>query len=92
MRACVFVQDEVASLLFPPLLPDQEAAKRELLQLVRRDPHQFAIERSNWTLHHIRQQVPGWLVGTDAGMHQILDALGIHYKRGRSYIHSPDPF
>jgi hypothetical protein len=91
LRACAFVQDEVASLLFPPVLPNREAAKGALLQVVRRDPHQFAIQRSSWTLHHIREQVPDWQVETDGGMHQILDQLGIQYKRGRSYIHSPDP-
>lgn len=59
--------------------------------MVRRDPHQFDLERSRWTLQHIREQLPEWKVTTDGGMHQVLDRLGIHYKRGRSYIHSPDP-
>lgn len=71
--------------------PDQEAARTALLHVVRRDPHQFAISRSRWTLHHLREQLPAWRVGTDAGMHQVLSRLGIHYKRGRSYIHSPAP-
>jgi hypothetical protein len=59
--------------------------------LVRRDPHQLDIPRSRWTLHHVREQLPEWRVHTDGGMHQLLDRLAIHYKRGRSYIHSPDP-
>jgi hypothetical protein len=71
---------------------DQEAARTQLLHVVRRDPHQFAIQRSRWTLRHLREQVPDWSVHSDGGMHQLLDRLGIHYKRGRSYIHSPDPF
>lgn len=33
-----------------------------------------------------------WLrVGTDGGMSQLLKRLRISYKRGRDYVHSPDP-
>ena len=70
---------------------DREAARAVLLHLVRRDPHQLDIERSRWTLHHVRELLPEWSVHTDGGMHRLLDRLDIHYKRGRSYIHSPDP-
>ena len=60
--------------------------------MVRRDPHQFGLPRSRWTLHDLREQLPAWQVHTDGGMHQLLQRLDIHYKRARSYIHSPDPF
>ena len=70
---------------------DEEAARAAVLHVVRRDPHQFELERSRWTLQSIRQQLPEWQLNTDGGMHQLLERLGIHYKRGRSYIHSPDP-
>src|SRR5207244_4075400 len=53
--------------------------------------HQFELERRSFPLQYIRQQLPEWQVTTDGGMHQVLERLGIHDKRGRSYIHSPDP-
>jgi hypothetical protein len=58
---------------------------------VRREPRQFGIQRSRWTLGRLRQ-VCNWLaIGSDAGMHKLLRRLGISYKRGREYVHSPDP-
>lgn len=63
-----------------------------LLHLVRRDPHQLGIARSRWTLHDLCEQLAAWHVHSEGGMHQLLQRLDIHYKRARSYIHSPDPF
>lgn len=89
-QACAFAAGEGASPLFPPAQLDQEAARAALLHVVRRDPHQFDIEGSRWRLHHLRGQFPDWSVGTDGGMREVLERLGIHDKRGRSSIHSPD--
>jgi hypothetical protein len=34
-----------------------------------------------------------WLhLETESGMSQLLQRLGIHYKRGRDHVHRPDPF
>src|SRR5436190_862917 len=60
--ACAFAVGEGASRLFPPVQLDQEAARAALLHVVRRDPHQFDIQRSRWTLHHLREQLPDWSV------------------------------
>lgn len=58
---------------------------------MRRDPRAFGEERSRWTLEAL-QRVCDWLaLQTPSGMWRVLQRLGIHYKRGRSYIHSPDP-
>lgn len=38
------------------------------------------------------RQAVHWLGGLSlSGVHRILRRLGIHYKRGRRYVHSPDP-
>ena len=58
---------------------------------MRRDPRAFGEERSRWTLEAI-QRVCDWLaLRTRSGMWRVLKRLGVHYKRARSYIHSPDP-
>jgi transposase len=59
--------------------------------VVRRDPHQFGLERSRWRLADLIEQCPFLQLGSTAGMHQLLTRLGITYKRGRHYVHSPDP-
>lgn len=71
---------------------DEEAnAREELLHIVRREPRQLGVERSRWTLAALRQ-VCGWFSDcTLSGVWQILKRLKIHYKRGRDYVHSPDP-
>jgi len=47
--------------------------------------------RSRWWLDGLRQAVD-WLRPLSlAGVHRLLGRLGIHYKRGRRYVHSPDP-
>jgi hypothetical protein len=92
LLVCGSSRDAGASPLFPPEQPDGEAARTHLLHVVRRDPHQFGLACSRWTLQHLREQVATWHVQSDGGMHQLVDRLNIHYKRARSYIHSPDPF
>ena len=70
---------------------EKTTAREELLHIVRREPRQFDVERSRWTLATLAQGCD-WLADcTPAGVYRILKRLGIHYKCGRSYIHSPDP-
>ncbi len=58
---------------------------------MRRDPRAFGEERSRWTLEAIQQECDWLAQGTLSGVWRVLKRLGIHYKRARSYIHSPDP-
>ena len=76
---------------FSPQHADEEEAREVMLHIVRREPRTFGEERSRWTLASLRR-VSEWLAERSlSGIWQILRRLGIHYKRARSYIHSPDP-
>src|SRR5712691_4243224 len=90
-QVCRCAPGEDASLLFPPLYQDKEAAKEALLHVVRRDPHQVGIDRSRWRLQDLLAYCPWLECHTEAGLWQVLDRLDIQYKRGRTYVHSPDP-
>lgn len=59
---------------------------------MRRDPALFGHSRSRWTLTSIRETCSWLHLGTLGGLSRLLDRLGISYKRGRCYIHSPDPW
>lgn len=63
-----------------------------LLSVVRRAPEQFGYTQSRWSLSRILASCPWLDLETEAGMSRLLDRLHLHYKRGRSYIYSPDPF
>jgi hypothetical protein len=63
----------------------------ELAEVVHRSPHGFGLERSRWRLADLGRVIP-WLRGLSPGSrHRLLRRLGIRYKRGRHYLHSPDP-
>lgn len=77
---------------FSPKYESKEEAKEAILHTVRREPSSFGKSRSRWSLSLIAD-VCAWLqVNTPSGMSQLLKRLGICYKRGRNYIHSPDPY
>lgn len=80
-----------ASPLFPPRHAVAAGAREELLFLVRRDPHGLGLDHSRWTLAQVRECCEWLRHCTLPGIHQILDRLGLHLKRGREYLHSPDP-
>ncbi|MFN3763237.1 MAG: helix-turn-helix domain-containing protein, partial [Anaerolineae bacterium] len=76
---------------FSPQHPTAEAAAAELQEVVRRSPRLYGLKRSRWWLDGLRQSVD-WLRGLSLpGVHKILCRLGVKYKRGRRYVHSPDP-
>jgi len=50
----------------------------------------FGHRQSRWTLETIAQTCDWLQVTTAGGLSQLLDRLGISYKRARSYVHSPD--
>ncbi|HKP52640.1 MAG TPA: transposase [Chloroflexia bacterium] len=88
---------QVASLPFPPQLPDHQAAHDALLYLVRQDPHLYDQHTTRWTLATIRIACSkvGWLRLASLslpGVWQLLHRLGIVWKHARQYIHSPDPY
>jgi DDE superfamily endonuclease len=71
---------------------EQDRAKEALLHVVRRDPRQYGVQQSRWRLTDLLEQSRWLTLKTESGMSQLLQRLGIHYKRGRDYVHSPDPF
>lgn len=61
-----------------------------MLEVVRHDPHWYKCERSRWTLA-LLLSVCSWLeLSSVSGLSRLLRRLGIVYKQGRSYVHSPD--
>jgi hypothetical protein len=92
-QGCPSARDEGASQLFPPQRPNEEEAQNALLHVVRRDPRQLGVERTRWTLDSLLIQCQdwGWKVSSQAGVCQLLHRLGLHWKRGRAHVQSPDP-
>jgi transposase len=74
-----------------PKYQSQQEAKEAILHTVRRDPSMFDRTKSRWNLGLI-SKVCDWLaVECPSSLSQLLKRLRISYKRGRSYVHSPDP-
>jgi hypothetical protein len=76
---------------FVPHCRDAAHAKATLLHLVRRDPRTLGVARSRWRLADLLAQCPWLCLHTPRGLGRLLARLAIGYKRGRDYIHSPDP-
>lgn len=58
---------------------------------VHTSPHLKGLARSRWWLAGIGQAID-WLQGSSLTcIWQTLRRLGLRYKRGREYVHSPDP-
>ena len=53
-------------------------------------PGAFGLPQCRWTLGTLRQR-PFLHLSSNASLHHLLERLGISYKRGRHYLHSPDP-
>ena len=76
---------------YSPKYQSKIEAKEAILHTVRREPSTFGKPRSRWSLSLIAD-VCKWLqTNTPSGLSKLLKRLGISYKRGRSYVHSPDP-
>ena len=56
-----------------------------------RTPRACGIDRTRWTLAALRGACVGLVSLSLAGVHGILRRLGIHWKRGRAAVRSPDP-
>ncbi len=59
--------------------------------MLHRSPRLSGLKRSRWWLEGIGQCVTWLKECSKAGICQILKRLGLSYKRGREYLHSPDP-
>jgi transposase len=73
----------------PP--PPAATLAQAALDVVRRDPHTLGVARSRWTLATLRASCPWLGPGSDSGLWRLLRRLGIGLKRGREWVHSPDP-
>lgn len=59
--------------------------------MLHRSPRLLGLRQRRWTLATLSQVVP-WLTGRAPGtVAGILRRLRVRYKRGRLYLHSPDP-
>ena len=68
----------------------KEDAEAEIQHLVGRDPAGFPPYETRWTLRTLAASV-SWLKEVSLPrVRQTLRTLGIGYKRGRAYVHSPD--
>jgi hypothetical protein len=83
------VRDEAANGSIFPL--SHEQAKTELTETLHRSPTLFGLERSRWWVAGLQQVVKWTADYTAAGISQLLGAFDLRYKRGRAYVHSPDP-
>jgi hypothetical protein len=59
--------------------------------VLHRDPHQFGHAQNRWTLERLTASCAWLRLGSRGGACQLLHRLQISYKRGRDYVHSPDP-
>lgn len=86
-------KDAGASQLFPPVQgpQDVEMAMADVTETLHQSPENFGLLRSRWWLAGIRQAVP-WLNSLSLpGIWKLLERFDLVYKRGRRYVHSPDP-
>lgn len=74
-----------AGAIFPP---EQVGYWREL---IHGPPEARGIARSRWTLATLRSVDGSWEHYSASGLWRLLKALKIGCKRGRHYVHSPDP-
>ena len=67
-----------------------EEAEAEIYNTIAQGPEQVNTHQTRWTLRTLGNTVP-WLCDISVtGIHQILTRLRISYKRGRTYVRSPD--
>ena len=82
--------DEGESPLFPPQF-DFDQARGQLQHLVAQSPQNFGHNICRWQLQTIKDTV-FWLEGLSLpGVWRHLKRAGITLKKGREYVHSPDP-
>src|SRR5512143_4103373 len=90
-RGCWCGKGAGVSPLFPPQFASSDDAREAVLAVIHQRPRDANIDRTRWTLRTLRSVLQWLRCRTDAGLHQLLERLGISYQRGRHHIHSPDP-
>lgn len=65
-------------------------AKQELEQVIHRSPRLFGWQRSRWWLEGLKGTMSWFEDLSLPGIWKQLKRLGLSYKRGREYLHSPD--
>lgn len=78
--------------LFPPQYQNEQEAALAILHVIRRKPELYGYRQSRWTLSMIAACCDWLKVTTEGGLWYLLKRLGISYKRGRDYVHSPDRY
>lgn len=74
-----------ASGVFPP---EEVASWRAVVCIA---PELLGVDQCRWTLAALQRVGPGWATYSLSGLWRLLKAFKIAYKRGRHYVHSPDP-
>jgi transposase len=67
------------------------ADPEEIIRYVRQSPRTFGCDRTRWTLALLAKVVPSLEGFSPYGVQKALRRVGITYKRGQPWIHSPDP-
>jgi transposase len=75
---------------FSPRQATAADAQAAVLAVVRRSPQLFGYSNVRWRLSQILITCDWLRLTTTSGLSQLLQRLGISYKRGRDYVHSPD--
>jgi hypothetical protein len=65
--------------------------KAQVSELLHQAPRHLGLPRSRWWLDGLRQAVTALGAYTLPGIWTVLERLHLRYKRGRTYLHSPDP-
>lgn len=75
---------------YSPAHEKSEDAKEAVLSVIRRTPSDFGYSCSRWSLQMLLESCDWLSLKSESGLSQLLKRLGISYKRGRDYVHSPD--
>ena len=60
------------------------------MHTIRRDPQEYGYDRSRWTLTMVIETLTWLELNSRSGICKLLKRLGIRWKMGRDYVHSPD--
>lgn len=63
----------------------------DIIDYLTKSPREFGVNRTRWTLDLLISKVPCLKGVTRGGLSKFFKRNGISYKRGQSYIRSPDP-
>lgn len=67
------------------------ADTEEIERYVRQSPRNFGLSQTRWTLKGLAQVVPSLRGFSAFGVEKVLERMGLRYKRGQPWQHSPDP-